>query len=90
VIALAAYHLMDLLERAQPQCHITALVVHAEARRRGVTRALLQRIEVLATERGCLRLEVTTQARREDAASLYLALGFQERQRRLVKALLSS
>ena len=88
--ALAAYQLMTLLERRQPQCRITTLVVHTDARRRGLASALLKRIESIAAEGGCFRLEVTTQAHREDAASLYLALGFQERPRRLIKPLLSS
>ncbi len=87
VSALAAYQLMELLERHQPQCRITTLVVHADARRQGLARLLLERIATIATERGCFRLEVTTNARREDAARLYLALGFEERPRRLVKAL---
>jgi GNAT superfamily N-acetyltransferase len=87
VTALAAYQLMELLERHQPQCRITTLVVHADARRHGLARSLLERIATIATERGCFRLEVTTQARRQDAARLYLALGFEERPRRLVKAL---
>jgi GNAT superfamily N-acetyltransferase len=90
VTAVAAYQLMDLLERRQPQCRITTLVVRADARRRGLARGLVEQIEAIATARRCFRLEVTTQAHREDAASLYLALGFQERPRRLVKPLLSS
>jgi DNA-binding NarL/FixJ family response regulator len=87
VTAVAAYQLMDLLERRQPQCRITSLVVRADARRMGLARGLLERIEAVGTERGCFRLEVTTQAHREDAACLYLALGFQERPRRFVKPL---
>lgn len=87
VSALAAYQLMQLLERHQPQCRITTLVVHADARRQGLARSLLERVATIAAERGCFRLEVTTQAGREDAARLYLALGFEERPRRLVKAL---
>ena len=87
VSALAAYQLMELLERHQPQCRITTLVVHADARRQGLARSLLERIATIATERGCFRLEVTTQARRVDAARLYSALGFEERPRTLVKAL---
>ena len=85
VAAVAAYHLMDLPERPQPRCRITALVVHGDARRRGVASALLERIESLAAQGGCCRLEVTTQVQREDAAGLYLAFGFRERRRRLVK-----
>jgi ribosomal protein S18 acetylase RimI-like enzyme len=90
VAALAAYQLMDLLERAQPQCRITTLVVHPDERRRGLASALLGRIESIANESRCFRLEVTTQAHRRDALDLYLALGFHERPRRLVKPLASS
>jgi GNAT superfamily N-acetyltransferase len=81
---------MDLLERPQPQCRITTLVVDVGARRRDLASALIERIESVAQQRGCFRLEVTTQTHPEDAASFYLALGFQERPRRLVKPLASS
>jgi GNAT superfamily N-acetyltransferase len=87
VVAVGAYQLMDLLERAQPQCRITTLVVRSDQRRRGLARALLGKIESIASESGCFRLEVTTQPHRRDAADLYLALGFRERPRRLIKPL---
>jgi GNAT superfamily N-acetyltransferase len=90
VRAVAAYQLVDLLERRHPQCRVTTLVVSADARRRGLARVLLERIETIATARGCFRLEVTTQTHREDAAGFYLAFGFHERPRRLVKPLPSS
>jgi len=90
VAALPGYQLMDLLERRQPQCRITTRVVHAEERRRGLASALMARIESIARESGCFRLEVTTQPHRQDAANLYLALGFDGRPRRLVKPLISS
>ncbi len=53
LLAVAAYQLMDLLERRQPQCRITTLVVRADARRRGLARVRLERIEAVASERGC-------------------------------------
>ncbi len=90
VRAVAAYQLMCLLERRHPQCRVTTLVVSADARRRGLALGLLERIETIATARGCFRLEVTTQTHREDAASFYLAFGFNERPRRLVKPLPSA
>jgi GNAT superfamily N-acetyltransferase len=86
-VALASYQIMDLLERARPQCRITAMVVHEDERRRGVGSALIEAIESAARERGCFRLEVTTQPQRDDALGLYAALGFQERPHRLVKRL---
>jgi GNAT superfamily N-acetyltransferase len=86
---VAAYQLMDLLERCEPQCRITALVVSTSARRRGLARALIGAVEAIAVERGCFRLEVTTQPQRPAATNFYLALGFHERPRRLIKPLVT-
>jgi GNAT superfamily N-acetyltransferase len=87
VAGVAAYQLMDLLERSEPQCRITALVIRADERRRGLARTLIVAIESLATERGCFRLEVTTRPQRPAATDFYEALGFHERPRRLIKPL---
>ena len=90
VAALAAYQVMDLLERRQPQCRVTTLVVHPDERRHGLASALMGRIESIDDDNLCFRLEVTTRAHRSDAMDLYLALGFRVRPRRLVKPLISS
>jgi N-acetylglutamate synthase-like GNAT family acetyltransferase len=87
VAALAAYQLMDLLERRRPQCRITTLVVGANERRSGLARALILEVESIAREHRCFRLEVTTQGDRREAAEFYRAFGFHERPRRLVKPL---
>jgi len=87
VAGVAAYQLIDLLERPEPQCRITALVVDDRHRRRGVAYALLHTIEESAVEQGCFRLEVTTRADRDDALAFYRAAGFDERPRRLTKPL---
>jgi GNAT superfamily N-acetyltransferase len=87
VVGIGAYQLIDLLERADPQCRITALVVDDRYRRRGVAYALLHTIEESAREVGCFRLEVTTRADRAEAWAFYRAAGFEERPRRLVKPL---
>ncbi|MGZ6639184.1 MAG: GNAT family N-acetyltransferase [Solirubrobacteraceae bacterium] len=76
--------------KAASMPQITTLVVHRDERRRGLAGALVGRIESLAIASGCFRLEVTTQPHRRDAPELYLALGFHERPRRLVKPLASS
>jgi GNAT superfamily N-acetyltransferase len=86
-VGLATYQIIDLLERARPQCRITALVVREGERRRGVASALIEAVESAARERGCFRLEVTTRPKRSDALGLYAALGFHERPYRLVKTL---
>lgn len=87
VVGVAAYQLIDLLERPDPQCRITALVVDDRYRRRGVAYALLHTIEESASDLGCFRLEVTTGAERADALAFYRAAGFEERPHRLIKPL---
>jgi GNAT superfamily N-acetyltransferase len=87
VVALASYQVIDLLERAEPQCRITALVTDEGERRRGAASALIEAIESVARDCGCFRLEVTTRPQRGDALALYARLGFQERRHRLVKLL---
>ena len=87
VVAVAAYLLIDLLERPDPQCRITALVVDDRYRRRGVAYALLHTIEESARNVGCFRLEVTTRPERAEALAFYRAAGFDERPHRLIKPL---
>jgi GNAT superfamily N-acetyltransferase len=87
VVGLAAYQLIDVLERPDPQCRITSLVVDDRFRRRGVAYALLHTIEETARDFGCFRLEVTTHPDRAEALAFYLASGFEERPRRLIKRL---
>jgi GrpB-like predicted nucleotidyltransferase (UPF0157 family)/GNAT superfamily N-acetyltransferase len=86
-VGLVTYQLIELIYQPRPQCRITALVVRADHRRRGIARALIDAIESVARERDCYRLEVTTRQDRPHALSLYLACGFHERPRRLVKML---
>jgi GNAT superfamily N-acetyltransferase len=86
-VALAGYQLVQLLERPQPQCRVTTLVVRADQRRRGLARALVSEVESVARRSGCFRLEVTTQPDRGDAIAFYAALGFDERPHRLIKKL---
>ena len=87
VVGVAAYQLIDVPERPDPQCRITSLVVDDRFRRRGVAYALVHTIEETARDFGCFRLEVTTQPDRADALAFYLASGFEERPRRLIKPL---
>jgi len=87
VVGVAAYQLIDLLERPDPQCRITALVVDDRHRRRGVAYALLHTIEESARDLGCFRLEVTSRPERAEALAFYRAAGFDEQPRRLTKPL---
>jgi ribosomal protein S18 acetylase RimI-like enzyme len=87
VVALLAFHLIELLERAQQTCRITALITIDAYRRRGAATALLNALRDRAQERGCERLEVTTKPEREEALAFYRDHGFEERPRRLVSYL---
>jgi GNAT superfamily N-acetyltransferase len=81
---VAAMHIMHLLERDDPVCRLTALVVAPEARGKGVGRALVTRIDREARSRACVRIEATTAEHRAGAHEFYERLGFEERPMRLV------
>jgi GNAT superfamily N-acetyltransferase len=81
---VAAIHSMHMLERDDPTCRLTALIVAPEARGRGVGRALLARAEREARGRGCVQLEVTTAEHRAGAHEFYQRMGFEERPKRYV------
>lgn len=81
---VAAIHSTHMLERDDPICRATALVVAPEARRRGVGTTLMARLEREARGRGAVQLEVTSAEHREEAHALYERLGFEERPRRYV------
>jgi GNAT superfamily N-acetyltransferase len=61
--------------------------VEEAARRSGVGRALLERLEEVARDEGCGRIYLTTQYRREDAAAFYRRMGFEDTSLRFMKDL---
>ena len=61
---------------AAEDCWLEDLFVRREARRRGVARALLQRVLERARERGCRRVELDTNEDNDGAIGLYESLGF--------------
>lgn len=64
---------------------ITALVIAERARRQAVGRHLVAAAEAWFAERGCQRLEVTSNERRLDAHAFYKALGYAPASVRFVK-----
>ena len=76
---VAALHVMHLLERDDPVCRLTALVVAPEARGKGVGRALMTRVDREARSRACVRIEVTTAGHQAGDREFYERLGFEKR-----------
>ncbi len=86
-VGVLAYGEFQPLERPAPTCRILSLVVSSRHRREGIAAALLDAVEKRARERGCDRLEVTTQPKRAAALALYLDAGYEEKPRRLLRML---
>lgn len=77
LFGVATLHATPVLHRAGPVGRVTALVVDATFRGRGIGRALMESAERWAVERGCVLLEVTSNQRRVDAHSFYEGLGYE-------------
>ncbi len=87
VVGVAHLHVAELFHQPGRVGRIMAVVVNADARRLGVGRELMNRLEALARECGCTKLELTSAAHREAAHALYLSLGYDEGLRHFVKYL---
>jgi GNAT superfamily N-acetyltransferase len=77
LLGVATLHATPVLHRAGPVGRVTALVVDASLRGRGIGRALMQAAEQWAAERGCVLIEVTSNQRRADAHKFYEGLGYE-------------
>jgi GNAT superfamily N-acetyltransferase len=84
---LATLHRMAVLHRPRPVGRITALVVDAPDRGRGIGRALVAAAEELLARSGCGLLEITSNMRLEDAHAFYEHLGYERTSFRFAKFL---
>ncbi len=87
IVGLAALHVSLALEYDGDAAKLSAIVVDARHRRRGVGESLVAAVEAEAKARGCVLLFLTTAERRKDAHAFYRRLGFEETGRRFAKAL---
>ena len=78
VLGLVAFHSFEMLHRPGRLGRITALVVSASARGRGVGGQLLSAAEGHLLASGCIKLEVTSGEQRLDAHGFYAARGYRE------------
>jgi GNAT superfamily N-acetyltransferase len=87
IAGLSGLHVLPLVERDEVGCMLTAMVVGAKHRRKGVGAELVAAVERDARSRGCSRLVLSSADRRADAHAFYESLGFEATGRRFVKAL---
>jgi len=85
VAGLVAFHRMLLLHGDGIIGRVTALVVDEEHRRGGVGARLLRVAEDRLRAMGCVRVELTSGARREDAHHFYERQGYTSESKRFVK-----
>lgn len=77
LLGVATLHATPVLHRAGSVGRVTALVVDANLRGRGIGRALMEAAEQWAAERECVLIEVTSNQRRVDAHKFYEGLGYE-------------
>lgn len=67
-----------ILEQVR-ECHITELFVREAARRQGIARELLGRIESWARDNGCEQLDLKVRTENQPAVALYETLGYESK-----------
>ena len=87
IAGLGGLHVLPLVEHDELGCMLTAMVVGARHRRRGIGAELVGVVEREARMRGCSRLVLSSADRRLDAHAFYESLGFEATGRRFFKAL---
>ena len=85
ILGLVAVHSFEMIHRPGRLGRITALIVAANARGRGVGSELLGAAEDHLLAVGCTKLEVTSGAQRHEAHGFYAARGYCEQRVRFVK-----
>ena len=78
LLAVASIHFMAYFHRGELLCKITAFVVKQGRRGQGVGSTLLARIEQIARERGCQRMELTSALDRLPAHAFYQGKGYKK------------
>jgi GNAT superfamily N-acetyltransferase len=86
ILGLVAVHSFEMLHRPGRLGRITALVVAASARGRGIGSQLLSAAEDHLRANGCIKLEVTSGEQRSDAHAFYAARGYREQRVHFVKS----
>ena len=86
VIGVAHVHVFAAFHAEMSIGRITALVVGAHHRRKGVGKLLLSAAEGFAFQRRCASVEVTSGGTHEPAPQFYESNGYERRDQHLIKA----
>jgi ribosomal protein S18 acetylase RimI-like enzyme len=78
IVGLACLRLVPTLSTDYPHAEITELWVEKPFQGNGIESALIERLEILASERGALHLILHTGQKNFEAQALYRALGFRD------------
>ncbi len=88
VIGFVSFHMIPLFHAPGNLGRITAMSISAQHQRKGIGKALLEKLEDHALNRGCVRIEVTSgDHRKDDAHIFYLSCGYAKDSRRFQKML---
>jgi GNAT superfamily N-acetyltransferase len=86
-LGLLALHLCRMLQYASPIVRVTALVVDAQARRRGMGKLLMEHAERMGSAAGCEFVELTSAMDRAEAHAFYRRIGYEPSSLRFRKPL---
>ena len=78
ILGLLDWHVMTTIHRPRPVGRIVALVVADGQRGRGVGRALVAEAERRMRQRGCEKMEVTSNLKLAKAHAFYEAIGLEK------------
>lgn len=76
VLGVIAVHIAPFFERDGSWARIVALVVSAQARRRGIASRLMDAAESFAIVHGCVRVDLNSADHRDDAHAFYESRGY--------------
>jgi GNAT superfamily N-acetyltransferase len=85
VVGFIALHWFELAHWKGRMGRITAFCIDEKVRGQGVGQQLLKAGEIILREHGAIKIEVTSNARRDKAHRFYLKAGYQEDSKRFVK-----
>lgn len=87
LVAAATLHETIVLHRKKRIGRISALVVDARHRNKGIGRAMVEAAEQMLRDSGCGMIEITSNMRRTEAHAFYARLGYELTSARFVKSL---